>query len=165
MSNSNKRLCVSFSSTGAGLCRYHLSVWSDLNFLHISLWITLPTQSCLVLYSLCSNLLHSLIMWLMVSSLSPHSRHFLFCCELWLFFSFQRYPVVSDWTLSDIHTTSLLIFLYWSLIENICFQYFQVHVTFFLFSERFNFSWMGFLFFPLFTAYRFSFLPWHIFLC
>ena len=28
----------------------------------ISIWITLPTQSCLVLYSFCANLLHSLIM-------------------------------------------------------------------------------------------------------
>ena len=52
-------------------CVYHLFVWSNLNFLHISQWITLPTQSCLVSYSFCANLLHSLIMWLMVSSLSP----------------------------------------------------------------------------------------------
>ena len=51
-------------------------------FLHISQWITLPTQSCTVLYSFCANLLHSLIMSLMVSSLSPHSLHLLFCCVL-----------------------------------------------------------------------------------
>ena len=44
-------LCVSFSRTGARLCIYHLLVWSNLNFLHIS-HITLPTQSCLVLYPL-----------------------------------------------------------------------------------------------------------------
>ena len=30
---------------------YHLLVWSNLNFLHISQWITFPTQSYLVLYS------------------------------------------------------------------------------------------------------------------
>ena len=54
----------------------------DQNFLYISQWITLPTQSCLVLYSFCANLLHSLILWLMVSSLSPHSLHLLFCCVL-----------------------------------------------------------------------------------
>ena len=35
-----------------------------------------------VLYSFCANLPHSLIMWLMVSSLSPHSLHLLFCCVL-----------------------------------------------------------------------------------
>ena len=77
MLKSHRSLCVSFSRTGAGLCIYHLFVWSNLNFLHISQWITLPTQSCLALYS-CANLLHSLIMWLIVWSLSPHSLHLLF---------------------------------------------------------------------------------------
>ena len=78
MSKSHRSLCVSFSRTGAGLCIYLLFEWSNLNFLHISQWITLPTQASLVLYSFCANLLHSLIMWLMVSSLSPHSLHLLF---------------------------------------------------------------------------------------
>ena len=67
MSKSHRSLYVLFSRTGPGLCIYHLLVWSNLNFLQISLWITLPTQSCLVLYSFCANLLHSLIFWLMVS--------------------------------------------------------------------------------------------------
>ena len=44
--------------------------------------LTLPTQSCQVLYSFCANLQHSLIMWLMVSSLSLHCLHLLFCCVL-----------------------------------------------------------------------------------
>ena len=78
----HRSLCDSFSRTGAGLCIYHLFVWSNWNILHISQWITLPTQSCLVLYSFCANLLHSLIMWLIVSSLSLHSLHLLFCCVL-----------------------------------------------------------------------------------
>ena len=82
MSKSHRSLCVSFSWTGAGLCIYHLVVWPNLNFLHISQWITLPTQSCLVLYSFCANLMHSLIMRLMVSSLSPHNLHLLFYCVL-----------------------------------------------------------------------------------
>ena len=82
MLKSHRSLCVSFSRTGAGLCIYHLLVESNLNFVHISRWITLPTQSCLTLYSLCANLLHSLIMWLIISSLSPHSLHLLFCCIL-----------------------------------------------------------------------------------
>ena len=81
MSKSQRSLCVSFSRTGARLGIYHLFVWSNLNFLHISQWITLPTQSCLVLYPFCTNLLH-LLMWLIVSSLSPHSRDLLFCWEL-----------------------------------------------------------------------------------
>ena len=82
MSKSQRSLCVSFSRTDTGLCIYHLFVWSNLNVLHISRWITLSTQSCLVLYSFCANLLHSLIMWLVVSSLSPHNLHLLFCCVL-----------------------------------------------------------------------------------
>ena len=82
MLKSHRSLWVSFSRTGAGLCIYHLLVWSSLNFLHISQWITLPTQSCLALYSFCANLLHPLIMWLMVSSLSPHSLHLIFCWVL-----------------------------------------------------------------------------------
>ena len=55
ISKSHRRLCVSFSRTGAGLCIYHLLAGTNLNFLHISQWITLPTQSCLALYSFCAN--------------------------------------------------------------------------------------------------------------
>ena len=79
ISKSQRSLCVSFSRTDSGLCTYHLFIWSNFNFLHNSQWITLPTQSCLVLYSFCANLLHSLIMWLMVSFLSPHDLCLLFC--------------------------------------------------------------------------------------
>ena len=79
---SHRSLCEAFSRTGAGLCIYHLLVCSNLNFLHICQWLTLPTQSCLALYSCCANLLHSLIIWLMVSSLSPHSLDLLFCWVL-----------------------------------------------------------------------------------
>ena len=82
MSKSHKSLSVLFSRTGAGLCIYHLFVWSNFNSLHISELITLPTLSCLVLYSFCANLLHLLIMWLMVSSLSAHSVNLLFCYVL-----------------------------------------------------------------------------------
>ena len=82
MSTSHRSLCVLFSRAGAWLCMHHLFAWSNLNFLHISQCVTLPTQSCLVLCSFCANLLHSLIMWLMGSSLSLHSLHLLFCCVL-----------------------------------------------------------------------------------
>ena len=66
----NRSLYVLFSRTGAGLCIYHLLVWSNLNFLHISQWIILPTHSCLVLYSFCANLLHCLLCdwWFHLSS-------------------------------------------------------------------------------------------------
>ena len=36
MLKSHRSLCVAFSRTGARLCIYHLFVWSNLNFLHIS---------------------------------------------------------------------------------------------------------------------------------
>ena len=93
MLKSHRSLCESFSRTGAGLCIYHLFVWSNWNFLHISQWIIMPTQSCLALYFFCANLLHSLIMWLIVSSLSPHSWHLLFCIILYYYYyyySMQR---------------------------------------------------------------------------
>ena len=82
MLNSHRSWCASFSRTGVGFCIYSLLVWSNLTFLHISQWITLPTQSSLALYSFSANFLHSLFMWLIVSSLSSHSLHLLFCCVL-----------------------------------------------------------------------------------
>ena len=85
MLKSHRNSCVSFSRTHAGMCIYHLFVWSNFNFLHISQWFILPTQSCLVLHSFCPNLLHSLIMWLIVSSLLMHNLHLLFCCVLFIF--------------------------------------------------------------------------------
>ena len=95
MSKSHRSLCVSFSRRGAGFCIYHLLAWSNLNFLHISQCITFPTLSCLALYSFCANLLHSLIMWLMVSSLSPYSLHLLFCCD------YYYYYYLNSFSLSD----------------------------------------------------------------
>ena len=91
MLKSHRNLCESFSRTGAGLCIYHLFVWLNWNFLHISQWITLPTQSCLALYSFCANLLHSLILWLIVSSLSPHSQHLLFCCYYYYYYYYYYF--------------------------------------------------------------------------
>ena len=63
-------------------CTYHLFVWSNLNFLLNIQWITLSTQSGLVLYSFWAKSLHLLIIWLIVSSLSLHNLHLLFCCVL-----------------------------------------------------------------------------------
>ena len=82
ISKSLRSLCLLFSRIDSGLCIYHLFVWSNFNFLHKSQWITFPTQSCIVLYSFCANLQHSLIIWLIVSSLSLHNLHLLFCCVL-----------------------------------------------------------------------------------
>ena len=71
-----------FSWKNSGLCIYHLAESSNFNLLHNSQWITLSTQSCLVLYSFFTNLLHSLIMWSIISSLSLHNMFLLFCCVL-----------------------------------------------------------------------------------
>ena len=70
ISKSRKGLCVSFSRTDSGLYIYHLFVWSHFNALYNSQWINFPIQSCLILYSFCACLLHSLIMWLIVSSIT-----------------------------------------------------------------------------------------------
>ena len=48
ISKSQRSLCVWFSRIYSGFCIYQ---WSRINFLHNSQWITLLTQSCLVLYS------------------------------------------------------------------------------------------------------------------
>ena len=65
-------------SPGQMSCLYHLFVWSNLDFLHNSQWITLPTQSFLVLYSFRASLLHSLIMCMIVLCLSLYHLHLLF---------------------------------------------------------------------------------------
>ena len=82
ISKSQRSLCISFFRIDYVLWIRHLFAGSNFNFLHNSQWITLPTQSCLVLYSFCDSLLHSFIMWLIVSFLSPHNLHLLFCCVL-----------------------------------------------------------------------------------
>ena len=81
MLKSHRSLCVAFCRTGAGLCIYHLLVWSNQNFLHISQWIPLTTQSCLALYSLCANLLLAYYMIYGFISVA-HRLHLLFCWVL-----------------------------------------------------------------------------------
>ena len=95
ISESKRSLCVLFSWINSGLSTNHLFVWSNLNFWHDSQWFTLPIQSNLVSYSFTANFLHSLIIWLIVSSLSSHNLHLLFCCVnlflLWYGWSFCHF--------------------------------------------------------------------------
>ena len=119
MLKSHRSLCVSFSRTGAGLCIHHLLVWSNLNFLHISQWITLPTQSCL---AFCANLLHSLIMWLIVSSLSPHSLHLLFCCVLSILALIWLVLMALSCAAIRRDSVSLLRFPFFSQVQDFCCQ-------------------------------------------
>ena len=93
LSKSHRCLFVLFSRTYSWLCIYHYFICSNFSFLHNSQWITLPTQSCLVLNSFCDNLMHSLIMWLIILFLSPHSQHLLICCVLSII------VLIYDWSL------------------------------------------------------------------
>ena len=77
IAKSLRSLCIPFSR-----CICHLFVWWNIKFFHNSQWIPLPTKSRQVLNSFCVILLRSLIMWLIVSSLSPHNLHQLYCSVL-----------------------------------------------------------------------------------
>ena len=121
MLKSHRCLCFSFSWTGAELCIYHLFVRSNLNFLHNFQWITLPTQSCLVLYSFCANLLHSLIMWFIVLSLLPRNLHLLFCCvlllllkEVFFYISVSSWSFTGVWVTASLLKSPELISVFWS---------------------------------------------------
>ena len=63
-------LCVSISRTDTELSIYHLFVLSNLNSLQNFLLITFSTQSFLVLYTLCTNLLFYCAIIKLVTS--PH---------------------------------------------------------------------------------------------
>ena len=62
ISKSLRILYVSFSSVDSGFFIYYLFIWSNLNFLNNSLWITFLNQSIVVVHSFSANLRHSLIM-------------------------------------------------------------------------------------------------------
>ena len=100
ISKSQRSLCISFFRTVSGLCIYHLFVWSNFNLLHIFHGSSWPPSRFQVLYSFCANSLHSLIMWLIVSSLSPHNLYLLFYCVLsilaliWLVFMTLFYAAI-----------------------------------------------------------------------
>ena len=72
VSRSQLVLWVSFSGTDSGLCKYHLSAWPNFILSRFFASIFL--------------LLHSLIKWLNVSSLSPHILLCLFFCILQILF-------------------------------------------------------------------------------
>ena len=59
--------------------------WSNYNFLHNYQWITFLNQPSQVLNSFSTKNLHSLIMWMVVLSLSPHKLHLLFWWVLSMF--------------------------------------------------------------------------------
>ena len=101
ISKSHRSLCESFSRTVAGLCIYHLLVWSNLNFLHISEWITLPTQSCLALYSLCANYYHYYYLLIRVFHIS---------ISWWSF--------IGDWVTASLLKSPGLFSVFWPFFNN-----------------------------------------------
>ena len=109
-SKSQRSLCI--SRTNVGLCIYHLFVWWNLTFLHTSQWITLPAQSCLALYSFYANLLHSLIMWLMVSSLSPHNYTLLRGSHT----SVSRWFLTEVWMTANVLKSPGLFSVFWPIV-------------------------------------------------
>ena len=113
ISKSLRSSCLSFSRTDTGSCIYHLFVRSYLKFLHILQWITHSNQSCLLLYSLCTKLLHSLVMWLIVSSLSPHNLNLIFCCVWSIFliiYSIRVFHINANlWSSTGVWVTTSLL--------------------------------------------------------
>ena len=53
--------------------------------MHNCLLITLPIQSCLLLHTFYTSLLHSFIIRLIISSVSPHWVYLPYCCFLSMF--------------------------------------------------------------------------------
>ena len=122
ISKFQRSLCLSFSNTDSGLCICYLFIQSNFNFLHSSQWITFPTLLCLVTYTFCLSLLHLLIIWLIVSSLSPHNEHLLFCCVLlllsllllWKSFCLKFHNNITEFTCCCILSNSIPLLMYQS---------------------------------------------------
>ena len=112
ISKFQRSLCLLFSRTDAGMCIYHLFVRWNSNFLHSSQWITFSTQSCLSLfsYSFCASLLHSLNIWLIVSSLLPHNLYLLLCHVLSILVLIWLVLVALFWASIWRYSVSLLKF-------------------------------------------------------
>ena len=106
ISKSQRRFCVSCFRTDSGLCIYHLFEWSNFNFLHNSQWITLLTQLCPVLHSFYTNLLHLLIIWLIVSSLSPHYYYYYY---YYYYYLLIRVFHISWWFFTGVWVTASVL--------------------------------------------------------
>ena len=82
----------------SGLFIYHVVACSNFNFLHNFQWITFPTQSGLLLISLCVSLLHSIIVF--------HSFQW---------FSHQRLLISGTWLTPSLPNSPGLFLVYWSI--------------------------------------------------
>ena len=120
--------------------------------MHNFQWITWPTQSCLVLYSLGANLQHSLIMWLIASSQLPHNLYLLFCCILSIlaltylilmafFSSYQKRFRFSLKVFLSWPCPSFIMWYFACLLLEMSIELFFFHFFFFLVYWIFLFCW------------------------
>ena len=141
LSKFQQSFCLSFSWTDVGFCIYQLFVWSYLIFWHNSQWITIPLQSCLVIYSFWANMLHSLIVWLMVSSLLPHNLHLLFCCVKFILALIELVLIALFCAAIETDSVSLLRlvfpFLATSMFPHVCIAYWSLKTSIVLFCFPF----------------------------
>ena len=115
ISKSQKILCVLFSRTESGLWIYNLLIWSNFNFLYNSRWIPFLTESCLLLYFFCANLLLFLYnsRWIPFLTQSCLLLYF-FCANLLLFLYNSRWIpfLTQSCLLLYFFCANLLLFLY-----------------------------------------------------
>ena len=102
---SQRTLCISFSITNSGLSTYHLLVCSNFNLLHNSQWIIFPTQSSIVLFSVCACSPHSLINRFISFFTKPTLEIFLRIINF-RFVTISPYSIILYWD-----SVPLLIFL------------------------------------------------------
>ena len=106
-----------FCRTIFGLCILYLPVGWNFSHLHNSWSHTFPTQTSLFFDSFCTILLHSLILWFIVSPLSSHSLPLLFYWFLsiiactWLVYMRLFLPTI------DNDSVSVFTYLSWNYIQ------------------------------------------------
>ena len=103
---------------------------SNLTFWHNSQWITLLTHSCQVLYSFCTNLLHSRFMLLIVSSLSYTILLRLFYCCFRIALVYCCFRIVLMPFFCTAHRRNTVYFLNVAFLNQI--QVFSCEILFFV---------------------------------
>ena len=127
---------ISSSMTDSDFCTYHLVVWSNFDLLYDSKWIII---FCLIF-----------LLWLTISSLSPHNPHLLFCWVISIFvfiYSFRYHFVLQ---LKEIHFlsrgfSSITMFLL-SCVKSHQFLVWNIYTVVFLFFFFLSFSFLVFFF-------------------
>ena len=85
VSQNSREFYASYSPRQILSCAYTTCLYGWFSDFYTTKWFTFPIRSSIILYSFCANLLLSLIMWLIISSLSSHKLHLQFCSVLSIF--------------------------------------------------------------------------------